>query len=168
MIVNPNDIYLREILTGVQNPQKQIQQNGIDITLKRVYRILPPSENNGVCLLTETNRILPNREEVISENGMFKLKEGVTYDIEFNEQVKIPQNMNWTLVQRSSLNRMWAYFSCGVYDSWYEWRIWAILRPSLDIMLEVNTRLAQFVFTFADGNWLYQGRYKKGNSHDSV
>lgn len=172
MIVNPWDIYSRDILTWLLNPELQIQQNGIDITVKKIFELRNPSTHIDwelkeiTCRISEKDRVLPTRIEVFpDEDWFYRLKWGKTYDIEFNEEVRIPINMNGTLVQRSSVNRCWSFFSCWVYDSWYEWKIWAILRPGLDIEVEINTRLAQFVFTFADGAWLYDWRYKKWNSH---
>lgn len=172
MIVNPRDIYNRKILTGLLNPDLQIQQNWIDITVKKIFELKNPTIIlNGelkeiICRVSESDRILPDRFEILPDSdGFYRLKSGKTYDIEFNEKVKIPINMNWTLVQRSSVNRCWSFFSCWVYDSWYEGKIWAILRPGLDIEIEINTRLAQFVFTFADGAELYDWRYKEWNSH---
>lgn len=172
MIVNPGDIYSREILTGLLDPDLQIQQNGIDITVKKIFELRNPTiildweVRDITCRISENDRVLPTKVEVLPEADWFyRLKWGRTYDIEFNEEVRIPINMNWTLVQRSSVNRCWSFFSCWVYDSGYEGKIGAILRPGLDIEVEVNTRLAQFVFTFADWAGLYDWRYKKWNSH---
>lgn len=156
------DIYQRKILTNIKNPDLQIQQNWIDITLNRVFELKDPL--SGVCILSEETRVLPRRIEIEPTDWIFLLKKNCTYDIEFNEEVSIPRNMNGTLVQRSSLNRMWSTFSCGVYDSGYQWLIWGILRPSLDIQITKGTRCAQFVFTFADGNGLYDWKYQYSKS----
>lgn len=155
MIVNPADIVARKILQWIANPQKQIQQNGVDIRINRIFKI------SGECYLGEEKRNLPKREEIFPDaEWVFVLSANETYDIEFFETVDIPLNMNGTLIQRSSLNRMWAFFSCWVYDSWYKWLIWAILRPSLEIKIEKGVRAAQFVFQFADWNGLYDGKYQ--------
>lgn len=164
MIINPKNVLDRGIITWVLNPDLQVQQNWIDITVKKVFKLDSP-DDHWYCEISEEERILPKRIEIKPVDSCFFLEADHTYDIEFNEEVNIPINLSGSLKQRSSLNRMWTFLTTWVYDSWYVWKIWAILRPSLNLKIKKNTRLAQFVFTFADGNSMYDWGYKKWNSH---
>lgn len=158
MIANPKLIVSNWVITWVLDETKQIQPNGIDITVKKIFKLVVPS--SWYCTLSEDERILPIKEEIFpDEDWFFTLVPNEVYDVLFNEEVFLPIHLSWTIIQRSTLNRSWAFFSTWVYDSWYEWGIGAILRPSLPMKIKLNSRLAQFVCTYSDWaslyNWIY-------------
>lgn len=155
MIISPKRIVQEGIVTDIENLTEQIQQNGIDLTLRTIEYIL--SED---AKLTKTERYLPQREPMIpSDEGIIFLTPWI-YDITFNEYVKIPNGMCAQIVQRSTLNRTWNFITAGVYDAGFENRIGAILHVEQDIWIQIWARLAQIVFFQAEEGDLYNWIYK--------
>lgn len=100
MIISPKRIVQEGIVADIENPTEQIQQNGIDLTL----RFLETLNWDPVHLYKNGRKIQERELYIPDENGMIYLLEG-TYDITFNEYVKIPNGMCAQIVQRSTLNR---------------------------------------------------------------
>ena len=102
------------------------------------------------------------KENLELKNDEYILEPFKTFDILFNEYVKIPKDMCALIITRSSLNRMGAFVLSGVYDSGFENKIGCILRThSTKIITEKDTRIAQIVFFKADSDSLYNGKYQK-------
>ena len=153
MIVNPKKIIKEWIVTELPDVEKQVQQNGIDLTLASVREII----DKGILELDK--RQLPS---LWAPLGNLKGLESWIYSISFNEYVKIPNGMCAEIIQRSSLNRMWVQVVAWVYDAWFENTIWAVMyvHNPLGIDLELGVRLAQIVFHQAEEWDLYDGVYK--------
>ena len=157
MIINPKKILNDWIVTGFLNEEDQLQQNGIDLTVKSIKRVIDHS-----TLTTETREIAGRtkdslivwKEEVLLEPGV--------YDIEFNEHVKIPDGMCAQIIQRSSVNRWGVLIMTWLYDSWFDNTVGAVMYVINPFGFRTweNTKLAQIVFMQADNNGKYEGIYQ--------
>ena len=162
MMLNPKEIIETWIISWLGiSEEKQVQQNGIDLTVNSIFTV----ENDEPCILTEKERKRPinnklEKTEYNWEKG-WMLKAWKIYDVLFNEDIKIPWDASWMIMQRSSLNRMWCFITTGWWDSWFENKVWGIIRPSLDIFIGENTRLAQFIAFKSDSASMYDWIYKK-------
>jgi deoxycytidine triphosphate deaminase len=67
------------------------------------------------------------------------------------------------IVQRSSLNRMGSFFTTGWWDSGFDNKMGGIIRPSIDILIAPNTRVAQFIAFSSESASMYNGIYKRQN-----
>ena len=156
MIISPKRIVQEGIVTDIENPTEQIQQNGIDLTLRTLEII----DHHEIYLWKDWWRKIQSRKTYEpDEDGKIFLLEGV-YDITFNEYVKIPNGMCAQIVQRSTLNRTWNFITAGVYDAGFENRVGAILHVTRPIELQIWARLAQIVFFQAEEGDLYNWIYK--------
>jgi len=128
-VKNPKTIRDLKVVTDISDVKNQIQQNGIDLKADMIFQV----STDKTCMLTEETRVRPEstKMEVMEYKGEkgFMLKAGCLYDVLFKESVKIPMNLSGMIIQRSSLNRMGAFITTGWWDSGFENRIGAIVRP---------------------------------------
>ena len=152
MIKNPKQIVNEGIVSQLLDPEKQIQQNWIDLTVKSVKHLIEGGK------IGVESRKTPNLwfDNLVGR----KLEPGV-YSVEFNEYVKIPNGLCAQIHQRSSVNRCWVSIQAGLYDAWFENNIGAVMYVINEYWFEgeQNARLAQIVFTEAEEwdlyNWIY-------------
>lgn len=125
----------------------QIQQNGIDLTLKRIERL----ESCGTLDFDNSERKLPEMTEVKPGiDGSNKLKYSLTpgaYVVTFNEIVAIPRYYMARACPRSSLMRCGATMSTAVWDAGFEGQSQALLivENPYGLCLYENARIAQLV-----------------------
>lgn len=166
-VANPRKMVELEVITRVMNPEDQIQQNGVDLTVKAIDVV----DTSTPCIITESYRRRPNTTplqlvEVNIENeivSVYKLEAGKLYDVLFEQKVDIPADKSGLLIQRSSVNRMGCIITSGWWDSGFQNYIWAIIRPAIDIYIGEKTRLAQLVLFDSDSANMYNGIYKEKN-----
>lgn len=149
MIINPKKIIKDKVITPVN--KKQIQPNSIDLTIKSVRLI-----EGGV--LTERGAT-PWLTEML-QNQFFTLRGNKAYDIIFNEYVEVPENMVGFIVCRSSLNRIGAFITSGLYDSGFKNYVGAVLRTNNAITIQGGTRIATMYFIKAEAAHKYNGQYQ--------
>jgi len=154
-VINPQRIVDERIIENLTDDFYEVQQNGIDLTLESISLI-----TGGV--LKKDSRKIDEYIEVECEKGIYKLMPGA-YSIEFNQKIKVPENMCAQIVQRSTLNRMGAFILSGVYDSGFSNKIGAVLRVDVPIEVEKGVRIAQIMFFEAESASLYQGIYNQSN-----
>lgn len=165
MIVNPKKIIEIGAVTGIGS-DKQIQQNGIDLRIDKLYRV------RGSAYLGENFKTMPAFDEVNprykadQDAWVFDLASGQSYGFDTVEGIKVPENMMALIVTRSTLNRVGARITSGVWDSGFESANIGglITSQSIPIFLEKNSRVCQIIFYEADAASLYSGQYQKGNS----
>lgn len=142
---------------------KQIQPNGIDLTIGKVELITDEGIldfNNDLRSLSKTRLLKPTiaihvsdscplPQEVVKlmETPHWSLRPG-TYLITFNELVNIPKNIMARTLPRSSLMRCGCYTVTAIWDAGYKGRSQALLVVSNPhgITLTVNARIAQMTF----------------------
>lgn len=159
MIKNPKRIVAQWIVSQLKNPEKQIQQNWIDLTVKSVKHLLSRWH------MSEERRWTP---DLWYDNLVWKKLAPGVYSVEFNEYVKIPNGLCAQIHQRSSINRCWVLIQAGLYDAWFENTIWAVMYVINEYWFEVekDTRLAQIVFNEAEEGDLYDWVYHVKNQNE--
>ena len=144
----------KEILRWISNvDDDQIQPNGIDLTVGRIYKFKGPG------LLTRQEREIPEYQEL--ESDYWHLKPGA-YIVRYNEFIRIPKNAVGIVLPRSSLLRMGATIYSALWDSGYEGRGIGLLEVfnSHGIRIERNARIAQIIFVSARSSGTYEGVWK--------
>jgi len=130
------------------NMETQIQQNGVDFTVKRIERIV----GQGRIDFDNTYRQLPEVETVsihqIAPNGdkMYDLPQGC-YLVTFNEYVRIPRNLMFRSVSRSTLIRCGASLESAIWDAGFEGysQCALIVHNELGIQIHKDARIMQLV-----------------------
>ena len=158
MIINPLKIIKAWILTEMFNQEEQVQQNGIDLTAKTIKRVIShwtmTTKDRDIAIRAKDSLILDEKDVLLP---------AWVYEVEFNEQIKIPNGMCAQIIQRSSVNRNGVIIQAGLYDAWFSNYVWAmiyVLNP-LWFRVWMNARLAQIIFYEAEEWKLYDGIYNK-------
>lgn len=153
----------RPLVTGVLDIDKQIQPNGIDLTLREVSRY----EGGGTIGVDNADRVLPELVAVpFDDDEWVHLGPGV-YHILYNEIVDIPETLMALGRPRSSLNRCGVTINTAVWDAGYNGRSTSMLVVSNPegFRVQRDARVMQLVFfgmseATAEG---YRGRYQGEN-----
>jgi len=163
MIVNPKQAVDDGVITNVGDGQ--VQQNGIDIRIDRMYRV------RGSAYLGIAKKLMPNFDEVHprknAETGewVFDLSPEQSYVFDAVEVVDMPENLMALIVTRSTLNRCGIRVTSGVWDSGFRGTLGGFINTgSIPAFIERGSRIAQVVFYNADSASMYNGQYQDGNS----
>ena len=146
-------------------PEMQIQQNGIELTLKEIFAFRS-NETGAIAFNNSKRRIVRGRQLEFDDLGWITLKKGA-YRVIFNEKVNIPRNVFALARPRSSLLRNGVSVETALWDSGYSGRSESLLvvHTSAGFMIERNARLIQLVF-FLQSRTIeaeYTGRYSNEN-----
>ena len=140
--------------------EKQLQPNGFDLTVGKVYQICTQGE------IACDGKITPALIELPIHIGDFwTLNEGV-YIIAFNEILKFPKGIAGIGIQRSTVARCGAMINVSSWDSGYEGRGQNVLvvHNRLGLNLQQNARVVQIHFIKIIGkNFSYKGNYQHEN-----
>ncbi len=143
MIVDPQEVAALGIVKMATG--SKIQQSGIDLTVKKIYKIAACSSLNI------------EYEEV---RLPAVLDAGSAYDVEFHEYVEVPVDMIAFIHTRSTFNRRGAFITTGVFDNGFKNYIGAVLHTSIPLLVQQDERLAQIVFHQCEHESQYQGKYQ--------
>jgi len=149
MILTKNEILERinsqpPLVKDFIDLNKQLQPAGIDLTLRRVYRI----ENIGRLGFTNKERSIPQWVEIeFDKNDWLFLPSGY-YIVQYNEVIHLPLDLLGIGKPRSSLLRMGATIFSAVWDPGYVGRGVGLLVVfnSSGIFLKKNCRILQLCF----------------------
>lgn len=153
----------RPLITGLLDVDTQIQPNGVDLTLREVFRY----EGGGAVGVDNADRVLPGLAPVpFDDHGWVDLRPGI-YHIQYNEIVDIPESLMALGRPRSSLNRCGVTINTAVWDAGYNGRSTSMLvvqNPG-GFRVQRDARVMQLVFfgmseATAEG---YRGRYQGEN-----
>ena len=160
MILNKSQIseYItkKNMITNYIDIDAQIQSNGFDLTVKGISLY----HGSGTIDLDNTHRGMP--EYIIIQNqGSHHLEFGA-YLIDFNEKLKIPNDIVALGYSRSSLLRMGANIPSAVFDAGFEGYPQGMLivnnKHGLDI--HKNARVLQLIFLDRENDdSSYNGKY---------
>jgi len=167
MVLNKQDIqqYISHsppLIEQLTDPKIQIQPNGIDLTLDKIYSF------NGIGKIdfSNENRQLPQKSHLpFNNDGYIKLTPGV-YGVSFKEIVNLPDHIMALGRPRSSLIRMGASVVTAVWDAGYRGRSEAMLsvHHHEGVTIFENARLLQLVFLQLTGKTgAYDGIYQGEN-----
>ena len=158
-IINPKKIVKEKIVRcnrskrrSVRVKMNQRQPNSIDLTLKKAMLI------TGGILRKEGKT--EDATQVDPTNNLYFFTKGNCYDILFNEYVEVPEDMVGFIIARSSLNRIGAFITSGLYDSGFKNYIGAVLRTNADVHVEKGARIATIFFCKAESAHKYLGQYQ--------
>ena len=146
-----------------QSLEKQIQPNGIDLTLRKV-------ESFSYCFdvigtISVDGKTLPKTYELLPDkDGYYDLQQG-QYLIYVNETVKLPKGLAAISIQRSTIMRCGSMTQVGSWDSSYEGRGCCVLFVGeKGIKIQKNARIVQMHFVPVSGQTFeYNGSYQKEN-----
>lgn len=166
MIKNPITILNSGALKLEECPKQNIQPNGIDFNLHRVFELTP--HEDSIPYISETEKCFFELEEVYPDiHGWFLLKQGVVYDCSAEQSCHILEGTASILIVRSSLNRLGITLNAGLYDDSFKGNIGFTLQSRAgDVKIKKGTRVGQIVTWAADSNGQYEGQYNSTtNAH---
>lgn len=140
------------------DPDKGIQQQGIDVRINTIYSLIGEGKVN---LKTKTK--LPSHLEVPHVDGElgWHLEPGY-YEVDLMEGVDVPDNATLHFKTRSSLVRCGTIVHSGQFDAGFQTEMAGcfleVIRP---VYIEFGARIAQaIVFTSDTVDNLYNGQFQ--------
>lgn len=157
MQLTGKEILEKGIVTG--SCQRGLQQQGIDVRVKKITKFLPTASGH----IGKKSTTLPktsDRVEIEPIGGKFNLSPGY-YEIEMEEGCNMHDRYAMTLKTRSSLCRCGSEIVGGQFDAGFSTSsIGCFLRVEFPISIEVGARVAQTlvhetspVTNLYDGQW---------------
>ena len=149
------------LLSGLVDPETQIQMNGVDLTLAEVSRF---GTGPGRVDFDNRSRRIPAPEPLAPDgDGVYRLSAG-PYWVRYHEVVNIPPDVFAIGRTRSSLLRSGAQIGTALWDSGYRGRSGSLLTvhhpDGLDLVR--GARILQLVFfqLAAPAERTYAGQYQ--------
>jgi deoxycytidine triphosphate deaminase len=140
--------------------EKNIQPSGIDLRVKRIYRL----KNGG--FLGRDNRKTPDVDSVSDKVGeKFKLEPNEFVLIETMEKVNMPKDITAIVLPRSSLFRCGVSLHTAVVDPGFQGTLTFGMKnlSEFPFEIEIGSKIGQIVFEEVIGNVkLYNGKYQGG------
>lgn len=135
------EIIDRKILTNVDEASA-VQQQGVDIRLDRVFKILPGKP--GFIPKSGKTQLPGSMEVPTDSTGVFFLEPGY-YEVIFLEGCRIPNDLVINNIKsRSSLVRCGAHIQCGQFDAGFKTeQMGCFLKVEVPIKIERGARIAQ-------------------------
>jgi len=161
-ILNPLKVVERGCISGV-NPNN-IQPNSIDLTVDKVFTM------SGTLVLYKdsTERKLPDYTplKTFTYEGleMYKLEPGQRYQIEFKEQLKLPEDICALTLVRSSMAKSGCTGENGLFDSGYSGGTGMMVSVQDESYIQVGASIAQMIFFEVESSRPYNGYYQNSTS----
>lgn len=133
------------LLSGLVDPETQIQMNGVDLTLAEVSRF---GAGPGRVDFDNRSRRIPAPDRISpDDDGVYRLAAG-PYWVRYNEVVNIPSDAFAMGRTRSSLLRSGAQIGTALWDSGYRGRSGSLLTVHHPDGLELvgGARIVQLIF----------------------
>jgi len=154
MLLSPNDIIKKGIISGFLDEDVQKQPNGVDLTIGKLQSILG---DGGEIDFTNENRHFPTYEDIELPAKI----QPDSYLVQFAETIRIPKNMFGYFMVRSSLQRMGEMIFSSGWDSGYEGKGTGLLLATRPVIIDERARVGQLVFWKAKSAKLYEGIHQK-------
>ena len=161
MFINPKIAIEQGWITGITDPDKQVQPNAIDFTLDKLFTI---NEGN-TFIIDEDNKKMRGGAELnswsarVGEREYWTIDKGV-YDGMSDIYVNVPDGVACQLIIRSTFNRNGIFLTSGLYDSGFKGHIgFAIHNRSGKAQIGVGTRIGQIIFVESENALQYAGGY---------
>lgn len=134
-------INTKRVVEGFLDPDSQVGQNGVDLSLRNVY--LYGSDGS---LGEGDERVIAYSRPLKPLDGWFSLKKG-SYKIDFNEVVRVPKDMIALTFPRSTLIRNGVSVEGAVWDSGFYGRGEALMvvHNSKGFRVKKGARIVQMV-----------------------
>lgn len=185
MFISPRVAYNEGWISDLQDPDRQIGSDGIDLTISKIQRIVTTMTSvitecksttvhrdlipvNPMSVYNSPiSRYLVDQLNLDPQTEMYFLTQGA-YDIEFNEFVKVPEGVAAILWLRSTFVRAGHSMFNGLYDQGFENYAGAVFHSNGPSSIQAGARMAQIVFVRSEGSGqLYAGGYnfRAGDRH---
>ena len=168
MFIDPRVAIENGWVTGIANPNTQIQPNAIDFTIDQMFSINGDNSfiiNESGKQMRGGERIVPVEKPRLSDNFCWDINNGI-YDGLSNVYVKLPEGVACLpVIVRSTFNRNGIFLTSGLYDSGYEGHIGFAVHNWLGrAQIGVGTRIGQLAFVKSEEAGLYAGgwNHEKG------
>jgi deoxycytidine triphosphate deaminase len=149
-------------LTNVEDVD--IQPNAVDLRLAKVFKI-----KDNTFYINETEKKHRGSEEIIptfKQGTAWHLPIG-SYEVVFDNIIKVGEGEAGWVITRSTLNRNGVFITSGLYDSGYHGVMAGALHVTTGpMMIDVGTRVGQFLLFKSETLKLYDGDYGIGKAHD--
>ena len=166
MFIDPKVAIENGWVTGITNPDKQIQPNAIDFTLDRLFDI----NGDNDFVIDETGKKMRGGKEIVpvemprlSDRFWWKLDTGI-FDGLSNVFVDLPEGVACLpVIGRSTFNRNGIFITSGLYDSGYKGHIGFAIHNWLGrAQIGIGTRIGQLAFVKSEEAGLYKGGWNHG------
>lgn len=157
-----NLIETQDLITGYINLDEQIQQNGVDLTVRSIHRL---GGDKGTYIGTK-DKIVPNEISLVAYDNsietVYSLWANSDYKLTLNERVKLPTTIAALVRPRSTVIRLGHSIHTAVWDAGYEGNSTILLRTgNRPLELALNARICQMVFFELDSETTaYNGQYQ--------
>jgi len=144
--------------------ETQLTPNGFDLTAGEIWGFLDAGAldfSNQERVMCSFNKVNPVKNTEQEELGWWQLRRGA-YKVKTNETVNMPNNLIATASTRTTLLRMGAHTSHGIWDAGFSGKSEFLLvvdNPS-GILIKQNARLAQLAFIPVETTESYNGIYQ--------
>ncbi len=161
MYIDPRTAISKGWITGIINPEKQVQPNAIDFTLDKLFKI----NDWNTFEISESGKQMRGGDEAIAipdrdDNWFWELDANSVYDGMSDIMVDLPEGVACELIIRSTLNRNGLFLTSGLYDSGFKGHIgFAIHNRSGLARIGTHTRIGQIKFVAAETSGMYAGGY---------
>lgn len=161
-ILNPYEVTQRGWISNFS--PDNVQPNSIDLTVDKVYTM------SGTLVLYKdtTSRKLPEytplRTFTYEGLEMYKLEPGQRYQIEFREQLSLPDNVCALTLVRSSMAKSGCTGENGLFDSGYRGGTGMMVSVQDESYIQVGASIAQMIFLEASSSKPYNGYYQNTRS----
>ena len=144
--------------------ETQLTPNGFDLTAAEIYEFCGAGAvdfSNKERVLCPVRKIEPVKNDYADEFGWWQLKAGA-YKVKTNETVNMPNNLIATASTRTTLLRMGAHTSHGIWDAGFcgKSEFLLIVENTNGVLIKQNARVAQLMFLPAQETESYEGIYK--------
>ena len=162
MFINPQTAKSEGWITGIRDPEKQVQPNAIDFTLDLAFSIAV----SNAFVISESGKVMrggaPYAPVEDRSSGMefWNFKENTMWDCLSDMYVTLPDGVACMLVARSTFTRNGLFLTSGLYDSGFEGHIGFVLHnPAGLAKVGVGTRCGQIIFVESKNAGQYAGGY---------
>ena len=140
-----------------------VQPNAVDITLGKVFRILPTVFEIDAA----NNKVMRQVEELVpDENGFWYLEPG-DYEGIAEQTVTVGEDEAGYVIPRSSCNRSGVFLTSGLYDSSYSGVCAFCVHVGVGpVRIQKGTRVGQYLTWKAEALHQYNGSYGFGTADD--
>ncbi len=151
----------RPLVGGCVDLERQLQPNGIDLTLESVWGFA----GQGQVGVGDDERMVPERAELRpGQDAYYELTPG-SYVVKLNETVDLPRDLMALGRPRSTLLRCGVAIHTAVWDAGYRGRSEALLVVYNPVGFRVrqSARILQLVFLRLSPTTRYSGRFQGEN-----
>ena len=171
MFIDPRVAIENGWVSGIANPDKQIQPNAIDFTLDRLFSI----NGNATFAIDEEEKTMRGGVEIPcvhdrrTSKRIWHISDDAVYDGLSEVFVDLPEGVVCLPVMgRSTFTRNGIFIMSGLYDSGFRGHVgFVIHNRSGKARIGVGTRIGQIAFVESAKAGLYAGGYNHGEGTEA-